>query len=788
MKKTIKVSAATAIALSALTPVAAFAAESAADTGFYTANSYTTGADFRALSTAEKRAILTNPETVLVIGGKVYFAADAITAATNAELAEVAMTEAAFEAQYGELTKNGYDNPEAPVGDLKVESVSATNNQTLEIKLNNAITEDQAEEIEEAANRVVVYTAVQDQTNPTATSTVITFSEDRKTATVILNAPLNTGAKYKVAFVDNNTTPALAKVVTETSSFSELISGLETPEVTPESSQDEYTLTFDKKMNAAAETNTNYTVYDSTNNAVASAVSTAEFVTNSGDKKVKLTVAPGTLQAGKTYTVIVNNTNVTANDGTQLTAAQSKFTIKTPSVTEATPKVAGIQVTGENEITVLYDKDLKTNGTVDTDLISVKKSTGTPLVVSTAAISGKELVITTDSGSELEAGKSYKLEVTANAGINDVYRNVTTTAINTTVKAASNVGVTAVNGKFVLDTTNPGQYDLILTFDQPVNAIPSAGAGDVVINSLGSTIDIAGTTAISKYSKDSTGKSLIIEDVATAFSGLDMEAGKTYEVVVKNGVIETSTATGTPNTNGEDLKTNVTGIDVTAPEVDTTTLVSADKITVKFDEVINIEDLKAGDIAVEGFVKGIDGSITQQSLSGASQLKFSASGDTLTITPANSAVKFVTGDVAGGISNYVTIAANTIKDANGYKNSAITITTVKDLAAPVLLAGSATGTDDVVLTYSEDVDFKATGGSDEEATQFVIGGAEVNGFATAAGASSNEITITLASAFESAKDYSSTTITYTRNTNYQVEDAEGLIAVNGKLTGIETGF
>ncbi|MBB4823236.1 hypothetical protein HNO89_000454 [Sporosarcina luteola] len=143
MKKTFKVSAATALAISALTPVAAFAAETpvAAD-GFYTTSSFTTGKDFRALSTAEKRAILTNSETVLVVGGKVYFAKDAITATTNADLAKIATTVADFEATHGKLTGNGYGN--VVVSDLKVESVSAINPTEIQVTFNQDVDADSA--------------------------------------------------------------------------------------------------------------------------------------------------------------------------------------------------------------------------------------------------------------------------------------------------------------------------------------------------------------------------------------------------------------------------------------------------------------------------------------------------------------------------------------------------------------------------------------------------------------------------------------------------------------------
>lgn len=120
------------MAMSALTPVAVFADETetpaAAATGFYTANSFITPVQFKALTLEEQRALLSKEDLVLVVSGSVYFAKDAL-GKSDAELEEIVLTEAEFEATYGELSGSGYET--SPVAELKVESVSAINDITV---------------------------------------------------------------------------------------------------------------------------------------------------------------------------------------------------------------------------------------------------------------------------------------------------------------------------------------------------------------------------------------------------------------------------------------------------------------------------------------------------------------------------------------------------------------------------------------------------------------------------------------------------------------------------------
>ena len=67
MKKQIKTTAAIALALSAVTPVAAFAAEANVPAGLYTSSSFTQLPTFAAKTVKEKIAALADPTAVLVL-------------------------------------------------------------------------------------------------------------------------------------------------------------------------------------------------------------------------------------------------------------------------------------------------------------------------------------------------------------------------------------------------------------------------------------------------------------------------------------------------------------------------------------------------------------------------------------------------------------------------------------------------------------------------------------------------------------------------------------------------
>lgn len=139
MKKGIKSLAAAALALSALTPVVASASTSV-ENGVYTTTNFYTLDQFKALTTAEKTGALTSSGAVVVIGGKVYEATDVLSA-TDAALPGLAKDAATYTTAEGNKLESGkpLNSTPAPVGELKVESVSAINPTEIQVKFNQPV-------------------------------------------------------------------------------------------------------------------------------------------------------------------------------------------------------------------------------------------------------------------------------------------------------------------------------------------------------------------------------------------------------------------------------------------------------------------------------------------------------------------------------------------------------------------------------------------------------------------------------------------------------------------------
>lgn len=139
MKKGIKTLAAAALAVSALTPVAAAAASNVAD-GVYTSTNYYSLPEFKKLSSADKGAALTSTGAVVVINGQAYKGSDILTA-TDAQLPTLGTAADTYTTAAGNKLVSGQklDTTTASVGELKVESVSAINAKQIEVKFSEAM-------------------------------------------------------------------------------------------------------------------------------------------------------------------------------------------------------------------------------------------------------------------------------------------------------------------------------------------------------------------------------------------------------------------------------------------------------------------------------------------------------------------------------------------------------------------------------------------------------------------------------------------------------------------------
>lgn len=193
MKKGIKLGTASILAISALTPVAAFAAESTVQNGVYSSDGFYTPAEFQALSVAEKKAIVADAKSALVSGDVVYNLLGDVISKSDAEINAITTTVAEYEAQHNVSfnSGNGFDEPTQE--DLKVESVSAittTIKQAADQQLEFTINEDKAAtvaDLKEAGYDVAfAYTVASSEVNKT--TGVIDASK----------APFNAAFEYQV--------------------------------------------------------------------------------------------------------------------------------------------------------------------------------------------------------------------------------------------------------------------------------------------------------------------------------------------------------------------------------------------------------------------------------------------------------------------------------------------------------------------------------------------------------------------------------------------------------------
>lgn len=101
MKKGIQISAAAILALSAITPVAAAAAENTVKpNGIYTSEGFTSLENFKKLSTSKKAALLTSGDTVALVIDAAVVTADLILTGTDAEIAEGTLSIEEYEEKY----------------------------------------------------------------------------------------------------------------------------------------------------------------------------------------------------------------------------------------------------------------------------------------------------------------------------------------------------------------------------------------------------------------------------------------------------------------------------------------------------------------------------------------------------------------------------------------------------------------------------------------------------------------------------------------------------------------
>ncbi|TWI59822.1 S-layer homology domain-containing protein [Halalkalibacter nanhaiisediminis] len=681
--------------------------------------------------------------------------------------------------------------------ELAVSSVTAVNDTKLEVTFNKAVDADLAVEIEKSGKRFIAFHGGQTaKTSGVIQSSTISFNADRTVASVILDTIPNTDINYTVALIDGDNNQVASLVAQSTASV--LKQGATQPEITVNAAQDKVILKFNEKMSAAALTNANYTVFE--NNTSLGLLT--NFVTGAGqwvDSTAKTSVefkldkaALNKLLAGKTYRIQVAPA-VETDRGTALSETQRTISVQTPAISEAQPVARIARVVSSTEIALTFDKDLAAPN-FNASQVTVKTPSGQNVAVTgvTAGTNPKELLVTV-SGT-LDTDLTYTIDLPANGVANAVFPNASNKeTVNLRAQAQADIEVRSVSARLVPQVDNKNKADLLLTFDQRVDVANFAGKtdGSVVIKDGGDTFTFtSNTSGVALYPGDTTGKTIIIKDVNASFadSGTAFvpEAGTTYEVELAVGAAKTDTGV---KTNLEKLKTTLTGLSVAAPTLDKVRLESAERIVLEFKENIDASNLKASDITVKGYERYRGGNFSELiNLRGDSQVKFTASGNTLTITPAVSDVKFATENVL----DLVQIAADSIKSSgSGVENLAlntasVTANNVIDRAAPVMIGAVKNDADTLEITYSEAVALK---GSDvpRSALQFTVENASKNAHGTFATVAADTILVDFSEVdtFKSDLDLSNVKVVYTKNATVTVQDTKGNEASSQTITGIK---
>lgn len=709
-----------------------------------------------------------------------------------------------------------------------IKQVTVFNETKFEVTFSSALDEDLAAEIEYSGKRFIVYHAGQSARSSDAVqSQTISFNEDHTKAAVILeDDSIKADANYTVALM-NGDNKTVADIV-ETFAPVMLKKGAEQPEVIVDGKQDKLILKFNEKMSNSALEARNYQIYE--NNRLSGGLE--EYIVASdlsGDGLAKGDWADATEKTSieftlnknidskkfnvkETYKILVSN-RVETDKGAELSDVQRTIRIKTPTLSDAQPKAILARVV-HNDLIVMFDKNLN-KALINPILVVVKKPGGHTIPVANIELANegnhlgdKEIKISVAEGYRLENDLAYTVDLPSNMVANAIFPH----ALNQEVtgleaKAQKDIEITSVSAQFVRQSSHKDKADLLLTFDQraDLEELMAANSDEMIIKDEGSIYQWIDPKGLELYYGDPTGKTVMIEDVGSAFKlngntqerGFKPRYGKSYTVELKPNTVETENGI---KTNQEKLVSSVTGISISAPELDKIFINSAEEIVIRFKEDIDAKNLQAHHITVQGYETYKNGNFTANpiSLTGNSQLAFSVDENTLTLRPANSGVTFVTNAAA----NLFSIQGDSIKgERSGVENTRLTSTdhidpvNIIDRALPIMIGAQKEETDSTItITYSEPVAFK---GSDPEmqASQFAVEHATKNAYGLTAslvsplaGFSPNlMITFNKPETFKPDLDLEKVKVIYTRNNHVLVRDMKENEQNPQTITGIKRG-
>lgn len=689
-----------------------------------------------------------------------------------------------------------------------ITSVKALNDTLVEVKFGVAIDKDFIREAELNGKYFAIYTEG-NSLESALQSDRISFSADGKSAEFDLEGDykVQSGKKYNVVLLNGDST--VASEVVHAYGPAVLKEATSTPGLDVSATADKIFVKYNTKMKDSAKEVKNYTVYDEggqklgkLSEFLADEVEEGTWTDLNDKKEVEFKLSTKSEQkfsAGKKYKLEVSK-EVKTDDNKTLAEDKRTITVKTPSVDEASPVAKVARITGTKQVTIYFDKDISGKDVkINPAQLDLRTSTGKTVTldgvdVETIEEDSNKLVLNLDAKVDLDEGTSYKIDMPANIVKNGVFPNAMNKATSgLKAEAQENKSINAMKAQIVANAKKNSQADLILTFDQ-VPVIDSTLKDNIQFFDGRKEYKLGSENVIKVFGGDTTGKSIIIEDVEkfvrvnAADSNdngkkLSIRGDKSYDVEIEKGLITTDSFAkeDAKATNKNDLKASTKGISVAAPKVDEMRLESAEKIVIDFKEDIK-GDIAASDITVQAFVadrSDIFNGSESKAVSGSGYYDVKISGKSLTIT-AKDGVKFVTG--IEGNSEIVKIDKDAVTNTTGKTgNDPIVLGAgnseddIVDNAAPVIvgvevldLSGNKTDKSSrVKVTYSESVNLE--GNNDDIAKLFFTDKGEN---ATEAETYYNgQITFKEFFAKDST-DLSKVTLKYTAGNTYYIEDAE----------------
>lgn len=527
MKKGFKAVTAAALAISALTPVAAFAAENTVENGVYTTTNFYSLDAFKKLSGSAKAAALTSEGAVIVVAGKVYTGANVLSL-NDTQLDASAVTVDAYNAANDNKLVSGKPiGGENQTGELKVASVNAINPTEIKVTFSapvfaDSVTEDDFKIYKNNSGTALTLTA------STTTQKTVVVSEDGKSAIVQLDAPLVVGDTLKVV-IDEGTILSKADYSKNVkATFNNISAPTDTAKAkllkAEYSAAGKLTLTFDEPIDTAA-TGTAIKINQQAVTGLANS-------TVAGSYSYEVTPAAGSVKTGKNELELLNITDFAGNTtvlySTEFTVNNANYEVPAVESVKADTATSFIIKTNKPVTAVTADVTLKLGNytLVASDITSVTNVTATGAVAGGASEYVKVLLADTNTVNPLYPNNATSTTLAVNyKGFKDANDILGTEYNGSVTLTKDQVAPKVVSQNLISHTTGVGNK-IVIPFDKNL----STTASDIVSAKI----------SVKNGSVSATPASITVngKNLELVLADNTIIAGDTYEIVLDAGAIK----------------------------------------------------------------------------------------------------------------------------------------------------------------------------------------------------------------------------------------------------------